>query len=136
MAKVIPVYKKGSRLLVSNYRPISLLSIFNKILEQLMFNRFIKYFEQSSVFFDQRFGFRSNHSTVHALILMVDKIQKAIDSKSYSCGIFINLCKAFNIVDHHILLDKREYYGIRDIAHECFSSYLCNLGFNLFHFAL
>jgi DNA phosphorothioation-dependent restriction protein DptG len=80
VAKVIPVYKKGSPLLVSNYRPISLLSIFNKILERLMYNRLIKYFEQSSVFFDQQFGFRSNHSTVHALILIVDKIQKAIDS--------------------------------------------------------
>ena len=95
VVKVIPVYKKGSPLLVSNYRPISLLSIFNKILERLMCNGLIKYFEQSSVFFDQQFGFRSNHSTVHALILMVDKIQKAIDSKNYSCGIFIDLCKAF-----------------------------------------
>ena len=57
---------------------------------------------------------------------MVDKIQKAIDSKNYSCGIFIALCKAFDTVDHHILLDKLEYYGIRGIAHEWFSSYLSN----------
>ena len=69
MAKVVPVYKKASPLMVSNYRPISLLSIFNKILERLMYNRLVKYFEKSCTFFDQQFGFRSNHSTVHALIL-------------------------------------------------------------------
>ena len=114
MAKVIPVYKKGSPLKVSNYLPISLyISIFNKILVRLIYNRLIKYFEQSSIFFDPQFGFRSNHSTVHALILMVDKIQKAIDSGNYSRGIFIDLCKAFDTVDHLILLDKLEYYGIR-----------------------
>ena len=89
-----------------------------------MYNRLIQYFQQSSIFFDQQFGFRSYHSTVHSLILMVDKIQKANDSKNYSCAIFIDLCKAFDIVDHHILLDKLEYYGIRGIAHEWFSSYL------------
>ena len=89
-------------------------SIFNKILVTLIYNRLIiKYFQQSSIFFDQQFGFRSNHSTVHALILMVDKIQNPINSGNYSRGIFIDLCKAFDIVDHLILLDKLEYYGIR-----------------------
>ena len=112
--------------MVTNYRPISLLSIFNKILERLVYNRLIKYFDKSSPSFDQQFGSRSSHSTVHALTLMIDKIQRAIDSKNYSCGIFIDLCKAFDTVDHHILLDKLEYYGIRGIAHEWFSSYLPN----------
>ena len=124
--KVIPVYKKGSPLVVSNYRPITLLSIFNKILERLTFNRLVKYFEKSPTIFDQQFGFCSSHSTVHALILMIDKMQKAMDSKNYSCGIFIDLCKAFDTVDHHVLRDKFENYGIRGIAHECFSSYLSN----------
>ena len=70
----------------TNYRPISLLSIFNKILERLMHNdnRLIEYFEKPSTFFDQQLGFRSSHPTVHALILMIDKIQKASDSKNYS----------------------------------------------------
>ena len=113
MAKVIPVYEKGSPLMVSNYHPISLLSTFNKILGRLIYNGLITYFEQSSIFFDQQFGFHSNHFTVHALILMVVKIQKAIDSGNYSCGNFIDLCKAFNTVDYLILLDKLEFYGIR-----------------------
>ena len=112
--------------MVTNYRLISLLSIFNKILERLVYNRLIKYFDKSSTSFDQQFGSRSSHSTVHALTLMIDKIQRAIDSKNYSCSIFIDLCKAFDTVDHHILLDKLEYYGIRGIAHEWFSSYLPN----------
>ena len=126
VAKVISDYKEGSSLVVTNYRPISLLSIFNKILERLVYNRLIKYFDKSSTSFDQQLGSRSSHSAVHALTLMIDKIQRAIDSKNYSCGIFIDLCKAFDTVDHHILLDKLEYYGIRGIAHEWFSSYLPN----------
>ena len=112
--------------MVSNYRPITLLSIFNKILERLTYNRLVKYLEKSPTIFDQQFGFCSSHSTVHALILMIDKMQKAMDSKNYSCGIFIDLCKAFDTVDHHVLRDKFENYGIRGIAHECFSSYLSN----------
>ena len=63
---------------------------------------------------------------------MIDKIQKAIGSKNYSCGIFIDLCKAFDTVDHHILLDKLEYYGIRGIVHEWFSSYLSSTWRNQF----
>ena len=91
-----------------------------------MYKRLIKYFEQSPIFFDQQLGFRSNHSTVHAFILMADKIQKAIDSRNYSCGIFIDLCKAFDTVDHHILLDKLEYYCIRGIKYKWFPFYLSN----------
>ena len=68
--------------MVTNYRPISLLSIFNKILERLMYNRLIKYFEKSSTIFYQQFGICSSHSTGHALLLLIDKIQKAIDSKT------------------------------------------------------
>ena len=82
VAKVISDYKKGSSLVVTNYRPISLLSIFNKMLERLIYNRLIKYLEKSSTSFDQQFGFRSSQSTVHALTLMIDKIQRAIDSKN------------------------------------------------------
>lgn len=134
--KVIPVYKKGSPLMASTYRPVSLLSIFNKILERLMYNRLIKYFEQSSIFFtiNQQFGFRSNHSAVHALILMVYKIQKPIDSRNYSRGILIGQYKAFDTVDHHILLDKLDYYGIRGIANGFLPIHL--IGVNLSLWAL
>ena len=124
LAKVIPIHKKGSVFAVSNYRPISLLSNFNKIIEKLMYNRLINYLGKLSIISDNHFGFRSKHSTIHALLLLTDKIQKAIDKGTYSCGIFLDLCKAFDTVNHNILLTKLEYYGVRGVAHAWFTSYL------------
>ena len=126
LARVIPVYKKGPRDIISNYRPISLLSVFNKILEKLMYTRIIKFLELNKVFFNGQFGFRSNHSTTHATLLITDKIQKAIENRLYSCGIFLDLSKAFDTVNHTILIKKLEYYGIRGIAKDWFCSYLTN----------
>ena len=118
IARVIPVYKKGSPTTVDNYRPISLLSIFNRILEKLMYKRLVAYLEKVNVLCENQFGFRNNHSAIHALILIADKIQKAIDEGNYACGIFLDLSKAFDTVNHSILLKKLEAYGIRGIAKE------------------
>ena len=111
VARVVPIHKKGSSYLVSNYRPISLLSIFNKLIEKIMYSRIISYLETFSILYNNQFGFRSKHSTIHALLLLTDKIQRSIDNGIYSCGIFLDLCKAFDTVDHKILLTKLEYYG-------------------------
>ena len=101
IARVIPVYKKGSMNLVSNYRPISLLSIFNRLLKKLMYNRLISYFNKINVLSDNQFGFRKNHSTFHALIFKIaDKIQRPMEEGNYSCGIFVDLSKAFDTVNH------------------------------------
>ena len=81
IARVIPVYKKGPKAIVSNYRPISLLSVFNKILEKLMYKRLVNFLEQNQVLFHGQFGFRSNLSTTHAIQLIADKMQKAIEHK-------------------------------------------------------
>ena len=126
VARVIPVHKNGPRAVISNYRPISLLSVFNKILEKLMYNRLITFLEKNQVLFNGQFGFRSNHSTLHAILLIADKIQKAIERNQYSCGIFLDLSKAFDTVNHTILIKKLEYYGIRGIAKDWFCSYLSN----------
>ena len=126
VARVIPVHKNGPRAVISNYRPISLLSVFNKILEKLMYNRLITFLDKNQVLFNGQFGFRSNHSTLHAILLIADKIQKAIERKQYSCGIFLDLSKAFDTVNHTILIKKLEYYGIRGIAKDRFCSYLSN----------
>lgn len=125
-ANVIPVFKKGIPSDIANYRPISLLSVFNRILEKLMYNRLIKFWDKNKIFFEQQFGFRAKHSTTHAILLIIDKIQKAIEKKLYSCGIFLDLSKAFDTVDHKILLKKLEYYGIRGIVNDWFCSYFTN----------
>ena len=124
IAQVIPIYKKGSTIDLSNYRPISLLSIFSKLLEILMYTRLINFFEKNDVLFHGQFGFRANHSTSQALILITDKIQKAIEEKLFSCGVFLDLRKAFVTVDHSILINKLQHYGIRGIANKWFNSYL------------
>ena len=82
IARVVPIHKKGARVVTSNYRPISLLSIFNKLLEKLVYKRLVTFLENNSVFFNGQFGFRSNRSTVHATLLIIDKIQNAIEKKT------------------------------------------------------
>ena len=89
-----------------------------------MYKRLVTFLENNSVFFNNQFGFRSNRSTVHATLLIMDKIQNAIEKKQYSCGIFLDFSKAFDTVNHEILSRKLEYYGIRGIAKDWFCSYL------------
>ena len=124
VARVVPIHKKGSSFLVSNYRPISLLSIFNKVIEKLMYNRIISYLEKFSILHNKQFGFRSKQLTTHALLLLTNEIQRSINNGTYSCGIFFDLCKAFDTVDHIIILHKLEYYGIGGVANDWFASYL------------
>ena len=96
IAKTIPIYKKGSKLTISNYRPISLLSNLNKILVKLMFNRVYRFLEEQKCTYDLQFGFRKEHSTNHAIIEITESIRKALDDNKYVCGIFIDLQKAFD----------------------------------------
>ena len=124
LARVIPIYKKGSKSILSNYRPISLISGFGKIMEKLMYNRLIDFLNKNNVFYSSQFGFRANHSTTHAVLQITDKIQNAIENKLFSCGIFLDLTKAFDTVDHNILIRKLEYYGIRGLLGDWFRSYL------------
>ena len=113
LAHVIPIFKKGSRLLVSNYRPISLLSNLNMIFEKIVYKRIYAFLDKYHLLYDLQFGFRAKHSTDQALIHMTEKIRSALDSGKVSCGIFVDLQKAFDTVNHEILLKKLHHYGFR-----------------------
>ena len=118
IVKVIPIHKSGSTQDVNNYRPISLLSIFDKIIEKLMHKRLYNFLYQN------QFGFRKNNSTVYALAQITEMIKVSIDNRKFGCGIFVDLRKAFDTVNHEILLIKLEHYGIRDSMSKWFQSYL------------
>jgi exonuclease III len=124
VAKVVPIFKSGSKMLTSNYRPISLLSNLNKILEKLMFTRVFSFLEKENAIYDKQFGFRPKHSTNHAIISITEKIREALDNDKFACGVFVDLQKAFDTVNHEILLQKLQRYGIRGDALKWFKSYL------------
>ena len=126
IAKVIPTFKKGDLLIVSNYRPISLLSNINKIFEKLVYSRLRSFLNLHNCIYDLQFGFREKHSTNHALFSLTEMVREALDNGNFACGIFIDLQKAFDTVDHQILLKKLEYYGVRGLSNSWFRSYLTN----------
>ena len=123
-AKVIPLFKKGCPLVASNYRPISLLSVFSKITEKVMYERLYKYLEKQEILYTLQFGFRASHSINHALVSLTEAIKNSLDNRKFGCGIFIDLQKAFDTVNHEVLLTKLEHYGIRGTVLDWFKPYL------------
>ena len=124
IAKVIPIFKKGEKTEVSNYRPISILPCFSKILERIMYNRLYSYIMQHNLLSDSQFGFQAKHSTDHALLKFVQDISDNFEQNMYTVAVFIDLTKAFDTVNHKILLSKLKRYGVDGNYLKLFKSYL------------
>ena len=124
IAKIYPLYKSGDKIDISNYRPISILPSFSKIFEKIVFNRLITYLEHNNILNNAQYGFRKKLSTYMPLLNLYDQLSNAGDNGLFSIGIFIDLSKAFDTINHTILLAKLSHYGIRGTVHEWFSNYL------------
>ena len=124
-AKVVPIFKKGDRKDINNYRPISLLPILSKPLERIMHNRLNSFLAKHDLLSHSQFGFIKNKSTTDAMVDFLDKINSHSKDK-FILSIFCDLSKAFDCVNHNILLSKLHNMGIRGLPHKWFKSYLNN----------
>ena len=126
IGQISPIFKKGNPQLLQNYRPVSTLPCFGKIFEKVIYTRIYNFCLSKNIIYENQYGFRSHHSTSHAVNYSIDKIICNIENKNHVLGIFIDLSKAFDTINHDILLHKLENYGIRGIPLTLLCSYMNN----------
>ena len=124
LAKVVPIFKAGDTSAINNYRPISVLSFFSKVYEKIVYNHVLDFVDDNNVLYDYQYGFRHSHSTQQAIITLIDRISKSLVKGDIAIIILLDLKKAFDTVDHRILLRKLYAYGIRGTLLKWFESYL------------
>ena len=111
-----PIFKKGEKQLCSNYRPITILSTLSKTFEKVMYTRLNSFLMKNNILSSNQFGFQKNKSTNQALIQLITCIVDSIDTNQKSLAIFLDIIKAFDNVNHNILLENLELIGIRVVA--------------------
>ena len=124
LAKVIPLFKKGDEKVFGNYRPISLLPSVSKVIEKVVYVQVYEYFIKNKLFYRSQYGFRSGHSTELAGLQFSDNILQLLDNKKTPVSVFLDLSKAFDTLDHTILLNKLSHYGFQNNSLNWFKSYL------------
>ena len=124
IVKIIPLFKNGDPENITNYRPISLLPWFSKVLERIMYNRLCKYICEEKLLYLQQFGFQKSDSTDHAIVYLADQIYESFENDSYILGVFIDLSETFDTINHSILLKKLKMYDVNTTNIAWFASYL------------
>ena len=112
--------------MTGNYRPISLLPVISKVVEKIVFSQLYKYFNDNNLLYNSQYGFRKGHSCELAAMEVTDKIFKYLDDKKLPLAIYLDFSKAFDTINHKILLHKLKYYGVTGVALEWFNDYLTN----------
>ena len=125
-ARVTPIYKTGDENDFGNYRPISFLPCFSKMLERIMYKWLYNRLLQNHILYQKQFGYRKSHWTEHAIIQIIDQINSSFKKNHFTLGVFIDLSKPFDTVDNHILVSKLYNYGVNSNNLHWFQSYLKN----------
>jgi len=126
LAKVVPVYKKDENYVFENYRPISILPSISKIFEKVMHEQIYNFFNSNNIFLNTQYGFRKHHSTEYAALEFMDNVIHSMDCGEVPISVFLDMSKAFDTIDHEILLNKLQYYGFNSRAIELMTSYFKN----------
>jgi len=123
-SEIKPIYKKGDKTLITNYRPISLLPVFSKIFEKIIYKRLYHHLTSNNILVKEQFGFKCNNSTAIAIYTLINKILSSLNNKIIVSGLFCDLQKAFDCINYDTLLSKMKFYSVSGVANKLMESYL------------